>query len=208
MRNRTFVHVLAVLVLSGGCSGNGGTEPEPTPQTGTISGAVLAAGAGVAGAQVALSAGGTQTTDAAGQYAFAGVAAGNHTLTITLPAGYELEAGQTAAKPVAVAAGQTASVGWSLRRTGPAPQSVEVQMGAGDFTPSDVSIGVGGTVRWVNATATAHTITPNTPSQPGAWASQNISGQGTVFSHTFGTAGTFNYNCALHAGMTGVVRVQ
>ena len=93
--------------------------------------------------------------------------------------------------------------------TGPSPLQADVQMLGTTFSPADVAVRVGGTVRWINATPTFHTITPNTPSQAGAWTSQNVPAQqGFIFSHTFNTAGDFNYLCRVHAGMTGVVRVQ
>ena len=93
--------------------------------------------------------------------------------------------------------------------TNPSPQNVDVNMTATTFSPSTVSVAVGGTVRWVNATATAHTITPATPTQTGVWVSVNVPAQNTfVFSHTFNTAGTYNYLCTVHAGMSGTINVN
>lgn len=206
------------LVASAACGGGGGggggptappPPPPPPPTTGTISGTVSAAGAGVSGAQVALGSGGTQTTSSSGQYSFANVAAGSHSLTLTLPTGFALAAGEAASKTTTVTAGQTATVNWSLSSTGQVPQSVEIALEAARFNPSDVTIARGGTVRWVNAESIAHTITPASGNPAGGWQSQNVPAQsGFSFSHTFNSAGTFNYNCTLHAGMSGVVRVQ
>lgn len=202
--------LLVLLLAAAGCGSDGGgpTTPPP-PTTGTISGTIVAEGSGVAGATVALGTT-TQTSSATGQFTFTGVAAGSHTLTLTPPTGYALDAGQTAQKSVTVAGGQTASVSWALRRsTGQAPQTVQVQMEASSFSPNEVSIGVGSTVRWVNALAVPHTITPSNASQAGAWAAQTVPAQqGYTFSHTFNTAGSYNYQCQVHAGMTGTVRVQ
>lgn len=114
-----------------------------------------------------------------------------------------------------------AAAGCSKDSTGPAGQgpgpttpppgsnNVEVSIGASTFNPASVQIAIGGSVTWRNATATAHTITPQTSGQPGAWANVNVPGEsGFTFTHRFNTAGTFDYECTLHAGMTGSVRVQ
>jgi plastocyanin len=85
----------------------------------------------------------------------------------------------------------------------------EIRMQATAFSPSDVTIARGLTVRWVNDQAIAHTITPSNLQQAGVWATQNIPAtQGANFSHAFNTAGVFNYTCTLHVGMTGRITVQ
>lgn len=89
------------------------------------------------------------------------------------------------------------------------PQSVEVTMTASSFVPQNVSVRVGGVVTWRNVTATAHDITPNNAAQPGVFAKILVPAtNGFTAAHTFNTAGTFNYVCTLHAGMTGSVVVQ
>lgn len=198
------------LLLTSACGGDGGPTGTPVPATGTISGTVTAAGAGVPGATITLSAGGTQTTSGSGQFTFSDVAVGSHTLTLTVPADHELDTGETEAKTITVTAGQTAQVSWTLRlAAGPPPQQATVQMNPASFDPSAVTIARGGTVRWVNAAPVAHTITPENSSQAGVWASQNVPAtQGFTFQHVFDTAGTFPYTCSIHAGMTGTVQVQ
>jgi len=89
--------------------------------------------------------------------------------------------------------------------------TIQVQVGADGlkFTPQNVTIQVGDTVQWTWA-ASGHSSTSGTPGNPdGLWDSgvQNI---GFVFSHTFTTAGTFNYFCSPHGlccGMIGSVTV-
>ena len=84
-----------------------------------------------------------------------------------------------------------------------------VTMNSSTFSPSDVTISVGESVRWVNGQAIAHTITPANPQQAGVWAAQNVPATtGFAFQARMNTAGTFNYSCTLHAGMTGRVIVQ
>jgi plastocyanin len=89
--------------------------------------------------------------------------------------------------------------------------TIPVQVGAGGlkFTPQNVTIHVGDTVQWTWA-ASGHSSTSGTPGNPdGLWDS-GIQNSGFVFSHTFTTAGTFNYFCSPHGlccGMIGSVTV-
>lgn len=79
------------------------------------------------------------------------------------------------------------------------------------FAPADVTIDPGTQVRWVSAAAILHTITPDTPAQPGVWAAVNTSQAGTVLTHTFAVSGQiYTYACQIHVaeGMTGIIRVR
>lgn len=73
------------------------------------------------------------------------------------------------------------------------------------FTPSKITVNVGDTVVWKNASNIAHTST----SDKGRWDSGNMD-LGATFSHTFKQAGTFPYYCMYHKaeGMTGIVVVK
>src|SRR5205085_2054100 len=90
---------------------------------------------------------------------------------------------------------------------------VEVDVGTGggfNFSPENVSINPGDTVRWTWASeAGHHSVISGTDGNPdGRFGSQVIS-SGT-FSHTFQDFGTFPYYCSLHwqMGMTGTVTVS
>jgi len=74
------------------------------------------------------------------------------------------------------------------------------------FSPADLTVAVGTTVRWVNGTGAVHTVTPDGHTQ---WNDATLQAGGQ-FEHTFSTAGTFAYYCTPHRslGMTGVIRVQ
>lgn len=73
------------------------------------------------------------------------------------------------------------------------------------FTPSSVSIRIGGTVTWSNPTSVAHTVTfAPTPGAPASIASPAAG----MNARTFPTGGQFAYACSLHPEMTGVVIVQ
>ena len=195
----------AVLGLVAACGGGNGTTTPP-PQTGAVSGTVTASGSGVSGATVALPGKGTQTTSATGAFSFTQVAAGSHILTLTVPSGFELDAGQTAQKPVTVSAGQTATVGWVLRQNNPGTVTTEtVNMNAATFSPSIVTVKAGSTIRWVNTQAILHTITPDGHTQ---WNRVETSATGEVLRVTINTPGEYEYHCEVHSGMNGEIVVQ
>jgi plastocyanin len=75
-----------------------------------------------------------------------------------------------------------------------------------DFQPHTITVRAGTTVTWVNCEPVgidAHTTTSNT----GDWDSPFLE-PGDTYSHTFGSAGTFDYHCVPHASMQAVVIVQ
>jgi plastocyanin len=82
----------------------------------------------------------------------------------------------------------------------PAPKTAAVTLANKAFSPSSVTIAVGGTVTWTNNDG-AHNVTAN----GGAFKSPTFS-SGT-FKFTFTKAGTYPYNCTLHGGMNGTVTV-
>ncbi len=72
------------------------------------------------------------------------------------------------------------------------------------YSPQEVTIPVGGKVRWVFRAASQHGVFPWDVGFP---ASETLS-QGT-FEHTFNQAGTFDYGCAIHGrAMPGRVIVK
>ena len=72
------------------------------------------------------------------------------------------------------------------------------------FTPPSVDIASGGTVTW-----TFGALTHNVTFGAQAGAPQNIATSvNTDVPRTFGTAGTFGYNCTIHPGMSGTVIVH
>ena len=89
--------------------------------------------------------------------------------------------------------------------------TIQVQVGAGGlkFTPQNVTIHVGDTVRWTWV-GSGHSSTSGTPGNPdGLWDS-GVQNSGFVFTHTFTAPGTFNYFCSPHGlccGMIGSVTV-
>lgn len=78
-------------------------------------------------------------------------------------------------------------------------------MGAASFAPTSVTIAVNGTVTWNNTSGITHNVTFNSATGAPSNIADHSSGQNQ---RTFGTAGTFGFQCTLHGGMTGSVVVQ
>ncbi len=204
MHIRSSALVLAFTPLLGACGGDGGggTGPVPPSTTGSISGQVTAGSTAVPNAQVALSGGGTQTTNANGQFSFSNLEPRSYTLTLQLPQGFTLGT-ESATKSVMVTAGAAASVNFGVRAIPAASASV---MAGNDnqFSPSAVTIVRGGTVTWTFGSVAHNVIFNQTTGAP-----TNVPiVSSTTESRTFISDGTFPYVCTLHAGMTGTVQVH
>ena len=103
--------------------------------------------------------------------------------------------------------GVSKSTNVNVTVTGTLPTAFTVVSGAAsnDFTPNFAVVQRGGTVTWTmtgrnhnvmfGATAGAPANIPTTANQP------------VGIPRTFASAGTFDYNCNLHAGMVGTVMV-
>ena len=76
----------------------------------------------------------------------------------------------------------------------PADAGTAVTIANFAYSPADVTIKAGGSVTWTNNDSVPHTVTgPDFDSGPIA--------QGATFSHTFPTAGSFEYKCTIHPSM-------
>ncbi|TDO29861.1 copper binding plastocyanin/azurin family protein [Kribbella sp. VKM Ac-2527] len=101
----------------------------------------------------------------------------------------------------------------------PVARQVEVRLtcATGDdeapcaFRPDDVSVSVGGVVRWVNDDATFHTVTSTASPQvrrPSGRFHGVLDRTGETFTVRFAEEGTYAYYCQPHAEfMAGIVRV-
>ena len=92
------------------------------------------------------------------------------------------------------AANQTAPNG-----TGPATIIVHIQNFA--FNPAMLTVSKGDTVQWVNDDSAPHQV--KFPDFQSA-----VLSNGDTFEHTFDTAGSFMYSCAIHPYMQGEIIVQ
>lgn len=78
-----------------------------------------------------------------------------------------------------------------------------VKITATAFSPKNVTINAGDAVKWTNIDTKSHQVIANN----GAFASGTIGAKKT-YSHTFNTAGTFNYHDALHPSLKGRIIVK
>jgi plastocyanin len=199
--------VFSLATAAAACGGGSGTPSDNTPpaQVGTIRGNVNAAGAPVAAASLTLTRTGAPprnaTSNAAGDYQFADVAVGAWTVGVTPPTGFTITG--AASVNVTVAASQVATANFQLQAVPPQAGVTEVVMQDNLFSPNAVTIQANTTVRWRNTGAMEH----NSTGANGAWTSPNLA-PGATFERLFTQAGTYNYSCTLHAGMTGTITVQ
>jgi plastocyanin len=84
----------------------------------------------------------------------------------------------------------------------PAPSDATIRMAGRAFTPSSVTITVGGRVTWLNDDSRDHTAS----SSSNVFES-GLMAPGATFVRTFTAAGTFSYLCLIHPDMTGSVVV-
>jgi plastocyanin len=69
------------------------------------------------------------------------------------------------------------------------------------FNPSEVTVSVGDTVTWSNASNEDHSVRGGPFSSP-------VLHPGDRFSHTFARTGTIRYACDIHPTMRGTVTVK
>jgi plastocyanin len=71
------------------------------------------------------------------------------------------------------------------------------------FTPPELTVAVGTTVKWINHDDIPHSVVDNNK----AFRSKALD-TGDSYSFTFASAGTFSYFCGLHPHMVGKVIVR
>jgi plastocyanin len=81
------------------------------------------------------------------------------------------------------------------------PGTVNIQNFA--FSPSTIKINKGDTVTWANSDSTIHRIVADDSS-----FDLGDQSSGATVKHTFKESGTFNYHCAIHTSMKGVIVVK
>lgn len=70
--------------------------------------------------------------------------------------------------------------------------------------PSETKVKVGTTVKWTNNDSMAHTVT----SDDGTTFDSGNLAVGSAFTYKATVAGTYNYHCNYHGGMTGTLIVE
>jgi plastocyanin len=81
------------------------------------------------------------------------------------------------------------------------PVQTKVSISDSDFSPTEVSVTVGGTVEWTNDGTTLHTVTT-------ADSDSRAIPQDATYARSFEEAGTYDYFCRYHPSETGRVRVR
>ncbi len=71
------------------------------------------------------------------------------------------------------------------------------------FNPATITISEGTTVTWTNSDTASHTVTGNSGNELDSLELK----AGQTFSHTFMEAGTYYYQCKIHASMRGIIIV-
>ena len=79
----------------------------------------------------------------------------------------------------------------------------EVSINQFAFSPATLTVSTGTVVKWTNNDPVSHIVT----SDDGTFDS-GVMNQGTIYSHTFNTKGSFPYHCHIHPFMSGIVVVQ
>lgn len=72
------------------------------------------------------------------------------------------------------------------------------------FNPDTVTIKKGTTIIWTNMDSVQHTVT----SVSGNEMDSDKLSKGQTYTHTFDTAGTYDYYCTIHPSMHGTVVVE
>jgi amicyanin len=91
---------------------------------------------------------------------------------------------------------------------GAAADEVEVGMKGIQFDPTEVTVKVGGTVKWTNNESVPHDVTKE--DGPGADFSSGKGNmnEGDTYERVLTEAGTINYVCTVHPNMKGKVTVE
>ena len=71
------------------------------------------------------------------------------------------------------------------------------------FTPAEITVAPGTTVKWLNRDDIPHTV-----AEKGLTFKSKPMDTDEFYTHTFDTAGSFDYFCSLHPHMTGKVIVK
>ncbi|BBY38983.1 hypothetical protein MMAN_31170 [Mycobacterium mantenii] len=121
-------------------------------------------------------------------------------LAAALAAGALLVSGCSQSRPVATSAAPTTQM--SVTAPAAPVRGDQVTIDGFAFAPTTLTVSAGTTVTWTNRDEEPHTVAAS----DGSFHSPGM-GTGATFTHTFSTAGTFDYVCSIHPMMRGTVVV-
>src|SRR3989344_234871 len=84
---------------------------------------------------------------------------------------------------------------------GSQPTSYSVDISGFAFNPDTLIIKAGDSVTWTNEDSAKHTVTSDSGSELGS----SLLSKSQTYSHTFNTAGEFDYHCTPHPYMEGKI---
>lgn len=209
MRIVKFTSAIGVVaVMACGGSGSGGTNPPPPPTVTSVSlsrtSALVEPNETVSITATPRDASGNALSGKTVTWA-ANPSSGTVTLTpngssVTVTGGTVGQATVTATVDQVTSTPMTVTVSNSI------PTTADVSVGSGGnvFTPDQSDIKAGGTVTYTWAGG-PHNVTFSSP--PASVPNSGDMTSGT-FPVTFTQAGTYNYQCTIHAGMKGTVTVH
>jgi plastocyanin len=91
---------------------------------------------------------------------------------------------------------------------GAAPKTARVVLKDLSFQPQEVTVARGGTVTWVDEDDPPHDVTKTGGPGPKFSSGTGDLKKGDTYEQKFSTAGTVNYVCTVHQGMSGTVTVK
>jgi amicyanin len=97
----------------------------------------------------------------------------------------------------------------TTKSTSGGKQAPAVTMKDIKFTPTELDVKKGTTVTWTNKDSVGHDV--HSTDGPGPKFSSGAAGgltSGDTFKHKFTKAGTYDYVCSVHSGMSGFVIVK
>src|ERR1700753_2834613 len=121
-------------------------------------------------------------------------------LAAALAVGVLLLAGCSASRPTAGASSSVPMASASVTAPAAPVSGNQVNIDGFAFVPATLTVSARTTVTWTNRDEEPHTVAAS----DGSFHSPGM-GTGATFSHTFGTAGTFDYVCSIHPSMHGTV---
>jgi len=207
--------IMIVSLLIASCGGGGANSGDSPATTYSISGQVSSGGSGLSGVTMTLSGSGsaTTTTNASGNYLFIGLVNGSYIVTPSktglafTPINSQRTVSNANITAVDFSASSTQGAAAQVVAC-PASGTTNVPIQNFAFTPSVITIGVNGVVKWTNGDAVAHTVTSGiAPNGDSRFDSGNL-GAGSAVCVQFLSAGSYPYFCAIHTFMTGNVTVQ
>jgi plastocyanin len=84
----------------------------------------------------------------------------------------------------------------------------KVNMTGSQFDPETLTVKKGSTVEWVNQDSVNHDVTKDTGPGPRFSSGSGNLANGDTYKVTFNRAGTVQYECTVHPGMTGTIVVR